>query len=268
MKVRLACIGIIAAACLGSWSCVTHVYRTVGEAPAPVAPAPSVVEPAAFESQPFYDDLAPHGRWVYASGPGWVWSPYGVAAGWRPYQLGRWVSTDHGWTWASDEDWGWVVYHYGRWHRDPGHGWVWVPGTEWGPAWVAWHEGGGWVGWSPLPWQVRWRAGVGLDWGGVRVTLDGAWWSFVETRHLADAGLHRYIAPVTRNVSLIRITRNVTHYTIIENRVVNRGVRSEAVSKAAGRLIPRYRVQTADAPGAARGGKVSGRDFVVYRPDP
>lgn len=158
-QMRLWGIGIVLIGCVMGGACVRYVYQ----GPAPSGPAVTEVAPADGSDQPFYDDLAPHGRWVYVTGPGWVWSPHGVQAGWRPYQLGRWVFTDHGWTWASDEQWGWAVYHYGRWHQDTSYGWVWVPGTEWGPAWVAWHEGGGYVGWAPLPWQVRFRAGVGLD---------------------------------------------------------------------------------------------------------
>ena len=115
--------------------------------------------------------LAPYGGWVRVQGPGWVWYPYSVPAAWRPYSYGRWVYTDYGWTWASDESFGWAVYHYGRWYADPDYGWVWAPGTEWGPAWVAWHEGGGYVGWAPLPWQVAWHAGIGLDWGSVNINV-------------------------------------------------------------------------------------------------
>src|SRR5207245_4370982 len=136
MKTRLWSIGIVLIGCAAAVACVSYPYTPV--ASAPVAPTAA---PPGGSDQPFYDDLAPYGRWVYAAGPGWVWSPYNVQAGWRPYQVGHWVVTDYGWTWASDEQFGSVVYHYGRWNQDPSYGWIWVPGTEWGPAWVAWHEG-------------------------------------------------------------------------------------------------------------------------------
>lgn len=255
-------IGIVLAACVLALSCAGPAYRPIVVG----GPVAAAIDLAEAMRQPFYDDLAPYGRWVFVAGPGWVWSPFNVAAGWRPYLYGHWVFTDHGWTWASDEEWGWAVYHYGRWHRDPGHGWVWVPGTEWGPAWVAWHEGAGWVGWAPLPWQVAWRAGIGLDWGGVNVSLDAAWWQFVEARHLVSPGLRSHVAPFSRNLSLIRITRNVTSYTYVDNRVVNQGVRVEAIGKAVGRVIPRLRLLQADAPEAPRGGKVKGSEFLVFRP--
>ncbi|HEV8702082.1 MAG TPA: DUF6600 domain-containing protein [Candidatus Polarisedimenticolia bacterium] len=258
-------IGAILIGCALAGACVTtgtsyHETVSMGTT-APIA------RPGGWD-QPFYNDLAPHGRWVFVTGPGWVWSPDNVQVGWRPYQVGHWVYTDYGWTWASDEEWGWAVYHYGRWHLDNSFGWVWVPGTEWGPAWVAWHEGGGYVGWAPLPWQVTVRAGVGLDWGGVSVSISPSWWCFASTRYLVDPGLRTRIVPVERNTALIRVTQNVTNYTYIDSRVINQGVRVEKVGRAVGHTIPRYRVAQDDAPEVSRGGKVRGQDFVVYRADP
>jgi hypothetical protein len=225
---------------------------------------------AGAEDEPFYDDLAGYGEWVYVSGPGWVWSPYDTPAGWRPYQLGHWVYTDYGWTWASDESYGWAVYHYGRWCNNPQYGWVWVPGTEWGPAWVAWNEGAGWVGWAPLPYQVSWRAGIGLDWGGVNVNvaLGPSAWYFVQARDLVSPGWRYRAAPVSRNITLIQVTQHVTNYTYVDNRIIDRSVKVEKIGRAVGHTIPRYRVRPADSPGNAPGGKVSGQEFVLFRPNP
>ena len=268
MKTRLWGIGIVLCACAAAIACVTVPYRPIVVQPntqdTTVADAP----PEGGSDQPFYDDLSPYGRWVNVPGPGWVWSPYNVQAGWRPYQVGHWVFTDYGWTWASDEQWGSVVYHYGRWNMDPSYGWIWVPGTEWGPAWVAWHEGGGFVGWAPLPWQVRVQAGVGIDWAGINISLQPSSWCFVNARYLVDPGLRAQIMPASRNVSLIQVTRNVTNYTYIDNRVINGGVRIETINRAVGRTIPRYRVADADPREVARGGKVRGNEFLVARPDP
>jgi len=256
-------IGVVLIGCALAGACVsTGYHETVS-----MGTTAPVARPGGWD-QPFYNDLASHGRWVFVSGPGWVWSPDNVQVGWRPYQLGHWVYTDYGWTWASDEEWGWAVYHYGRWHLDASFGWVWVPGTEWGPAWVAWHEGGGYVGWAPLPWQVTFRAGVGLDWSGVSVTISPSWWCFASARHLVDPGLRTRIVPVERNTTLIRVTQNITNYTYIDNRVINQGVRVEKIGRAVGHTIPRYRVAQEDAPDVSRGGKVRGQDFVVYRADP
>ena len=86
-----------------------------------------------------------------------------MAVGWRPYTQGHWVDTDYGWTWISDEPWGWATYHYGRWLADQEYGWLWVPGNQWGPAWVSFQQGGGYVGWAPLPPAVGFQAGIGLQ---------------------------------------------------------------------------------------------------------
>ena len=42
------------------------------------------------------------------------WVPAGVAVGWRPYWDGRWVLTEYGWTFVSDDPWGWATWHYGN----------------------------------------------------------------------------------------------------------------------------------------------------------
>jgi hypothetical protein len=99
----------------------------------------------------FYDNLASYGHWIQRPHYGWVWTPRSVASGWRPYSQGRWVDSDQGWAWLSNEPFGWATYHYGRWYQDPQIGWAWVPGTQWGPAWVSWQEGSEYVGWAPLP---------------------------------------------------------------------------------------------------------------------
>lgn len=99
----------------------------------------------------FYDNLSSYGNWIERPSYGWVWTPSQVSSSWRPYQDGHWVWTDQGWTWISEEPYGWATYHYGRWYDDPEIGWSWVPGDEWAPAWVDWQAGDDYVGWAPLP---------------------------------------------------------------------------------------------------------------------
>src|SRR5260221_10735835 len=50
----------------------------------------------------FYSSLGRHGEWIQ-SNAGYAWRPYYVSHGWRPYMYGRWVWSDYGWYWASDE---------------------------------------------------------------------------------------------------------------------------------------------------------------------
>ena len=99
----------------------------------------------------FYDELAPYGEWVYHPAYGYVWLPRSVPENWRPFTIGRWISTDeYGWYWDSPEPFAWAVYHYGRWGFDPAYGWYWVPGDTWAPAWVQWRYGTDYVGWAPI----------------------------------------------------------------------------------------------------------------------
>jgi hypothetical protein len=97
----------------------------------------------------FNATLAGYGEWTWVSGLGRVWRPW-VAASWRPYTHGRWVSTSYGWTWVAYEPWGYVPHHYGSWAY-ASFGWVWVPGYSYSCANVVWVRAGGYVGWYARP---------------------------------------------------------------------------------------------------------------------
>ena len=99
----------------------------------------------------FHDRLSPYGQWDYVAPYGDVWVPNGESVGWRPYSDGRWVLTEYGWTFVSDDPWGWATWHYGNWVDAGDYGWAWVPGSVWAPAWVSWRYGGGYACWAPTP---------------------------------------------------------------------------------------------------------------------
>ena len=187
----------------------------------------------------FHEHLSPYGRWVVRDGYGEVWVPY-VAAGWRPYTTGHWIYTDQGWAWIADESWGWAPFHYGRWFYADG-GWAWVPGTVWAPAWVAWRNGGGYVGWAALPPAVGFSFGVGVVLGGVdlNVAISPAYYSFVSERAILEPRLSTVIVAPERNVTIIRNTTNITNYTVVNNRVVNNGVSAQRIQQVTGRPVPR-----------------------------
>jgi hypothetical protein len=214
----------------------------------------------------FYSNLAPYGHWVQRDS-GWGWLPYGIEASWRPYTLGHWVMTDYGWTWVSDEPFGWATYHYGRWDDDPQYGWVWTPGYDWGPAWVAWRNGGGYIGWAPLPSAVVFRAGIGLDFGGVNldVVLAPTHFCFVEERSFLEPRIATFVAPPARNVTIIRATSNITNYTVVNNRIVNQGVAVQHVEQVTGHKVQRLQVAAVTS-GAAHGSQVRGNQLSVFRP--
>jgi len=112
-----------------------------------------------------YQDLDRNGSWHQEPEYGYVWTPSYVAAGWAPYQYGRWVwVAPWGWTWVDDAPWGYAPFHYGRWAY-AGNRWCWVPGPRhvhavYAPALVGWvgspgvsvsvSFGGGGVAWFPL----------------------------------------------------------------------------------------------------------------------
>ena len=216
----------------------------------------------------FHEPLAPYGTWTAVPEYGQVWIPHDVAPGWRPYTTGRWVYTNDGWTWVSDQEWGWAPFHYGRWAFVAPYGWVWVPGTVWAPAWVVWRHSPGWVGWAPLPPQVVVRPGVEIRAANMNVRIEPSWFCFVEERRILAPHVSTYIAPPARNVTLVQITQNVTHYTVVQNRVVNRGVPVERIERVTARPVPRMRIVETQAPEVMHRAEVRERErqVVLFRP--
>ncbi len=215
----------------------------------------------------FYDQLSPYGEWVAMQPYGWVWCPSDIGYGWRPYEDGYWADSDDGWVFISPVDWGWACYHYGRWAFDVEYGWYWVPDTIWGPAWVAWRWGGGYCGWAPLPPQVGFSFGVGLEWGGFDVDrgYDYSAWTFVEASRITDPEMRRYVVNSGRNVTLLRETRNVTNYRVEGGRIVNNSVDVGQIERLTGRPVPRYKISESTAE-KGRAARISGDQLEVFRP--
>src|SRR4051812_21885364 len=170
----------------------------------------------------FYNNLGSEGSWVEVGDYGYCWQPNVAAsdASWRPYADGSWAYTDVGWTWVSNEPFGWATYHYGRWVRISGRGWIWVPGREWAPAWVSWRAGGGYVGGAPPPpryggggTEVVYEArpiGANVD---VEFNIGPVFYNFVNVRYLGEPSLRRRLYAPTQNIAYINKTVNVTNIT-------------------------------------------------------
>lgn len=144
----------------------------------------------------YADDLDEHGEWVYADDVSdWVWRPLRVTVDWRPYWRGRWGAYAGGMTWISDDPWGNVTFHFGRWGWSSRWGWYWIPGVYYSPAWVAWNHYDSYFGWAPLGYwnrPVAWGYG---PWGG------GYCWNVVSFGHVHHHHLHRRIYT---DISVIR----------------------------------------------------------------
>ena len=272
MKTRSISMMVLLLLALAGLACSVHVAPPPsGQRPEPAAtppPPPAPSHPITLDMSLFYDELSPYGDWYWLEPYGWVWSPDSVSVRWRPYTLGRWVYTDYGWTWDSEEEWGWAVFHYGRWLDLPYHGWVWVPGSDWGPAWVAWRYGGGWIAWAPLPPPAFWRPEVGLEIGigDLDMMIQPSGWIFLEPKFFFEPAVYRYVVPNPRNLTLIKVTKNVTKIRIDQDRVFNEGVDVDLIQRETGGRATRLHIADSAAPPRHGATPRTDKDLPLYRP--
>ncbi len=212
----------------------------------------------------FYDTLSPTGEWIDDATYGWCWTPYDMAAGWRPYSNGHWEYTDYGWSWASDESWGWATYHYGRWHFDDTYGWIWVPGSEWAPAWVAWRYGDDCVGWAPLPPSAGWSVSAGLEFRDAN-RIPSHEWCFVPRQHLLDANVRMQVTSVARNSTMLSRSHDATRFEVRNGRPANVGFDAVQAERLVGRHVPTVKIVDVGTPGRGNGRAVAG-GVGFYRP--
>jgi hypothetical protein len=209
----------------------------------------------------FYDYLAPYGSWVRYPDYGYVWIPRSPGYRWRPYTHGHWIWSDFGWTWISDFDWGWAVFHYGRWGFDDRFGWFWVPGTVWGPAWVVWRSSDLYFGWAPLPPGVVWRPRYGF---GRPFDVPDHYWIFVEGRYFLRNGLYGYALPSERNRTIVRMSELHQNIRFRNDDVINEGIDRDVVRRVTRESLGSYTLRNAPGPGRDR---VNLREATLYRPD-
>ena len=194
----------------------------------------------------FHNKLEPYGAWRETSNYGFVWQPNEAerSRSWRPYTNGRWVYTDAGWTWVSEEPFGWATYHYGRWTRLRNIGWVWLPGEEWAPAWVSWRKGNDYIGWAPLPPEARFdrRAGI-QNWADSYYDIGPEQYCFVPTNEFGARRVETVLVPPTRNVTIVAQTTNVTNITYNNVTIVNQGPSYDEVRARARQPVERLRLE-------------------------
>src|SRR2546430_2161121 len=217
--------------------------------------APRMREPRARESREsaptsgystFYTKLESHGAWLETADYGYVWQPREAESSrtWRPYTNGRWVYTDVGWTWISEEPFGWATYHYGRWTRLRGIGWVWVPGNEWAPDWVSWRKSNDYVGWAPLPPEARFDQRTGIhNWSDNYYDIGPDQYSFVATREFGAQRIESTILPPERNVTIVNQTTNVTNITYNNTTIVNEGPNYDEMRAQSREPVQRFRLE-------------------------
>jgi hypothetical protein len=238
------------AACLFFASCgPTTVVKSDSYQSAPV-------EDVSYQS--FYDQLSPYGNWINYPGYGYVWMP-NAGPDFQPYATnGNWIYTNAGWTWASNYNWGWAPFHYGRWFYENGYGWMWVPGNEWAPAWVSWRGGGDYYGWAPL---------------GPKVSMDVAlssynppsnYWNFVPRQYMGNPNLHNYYVDGSRNVTIINNTTIINNYSG-SNRTryaYAPGPDPNEVRRYSGNNFTQVQLRQANTPGE----RISGSQYEIYQP--
>jgi len=182
-----------------------------GNLPSPIKPLqPVAPEEMAFRF--FNEALAPYGKWLDLGEYGRCWKPSEVGERWTPYTDGSWAYSRYGWTWVSNEDFGGIVYHYGRWVRTLREGWCWVPDLEWAAAWVSWRYGQDAVGWAPLPPKTDWNPAVGVGtWVDQIYNIGPDNYVFSAISDLDEINMQESIFHRSENAACLMHTVNVTN---------------------------------------------------------
>ncbi len=187
----------------------------------------------------FYTALEPYGAWFSDNELGWVWSPTGVAAAWRPYSVGHWTYTEWGWTWVENDRFGWATFHYGRWQKSDTRGWTWIPGNEWSPGWVAWRHGGGYLGWAALTPKGSTSVAV-HDVRAIERGIHPDAWIFVPAAEFASGKALAELLPADCNPSLLAKSRSASRFDVGHGRRINEGLELFVVQREARSYLSRH----------------------------
>jgi len=223
----------------------------------------------------FYERLQSEGRWFDDDKYGYVWQPSEAESdeNWRPYTDGHWAYTDRGWTWVSNENFGWATYHYGRWAKVRNVGWIWVPGNTWAPAWVSWRqtERSDYVGWAPLPPECDTLPSVKVEgWVDNYYNIGPATYIFLKAVDLVRPTYRQAVLPPQQNLTIIDQTKNVTNIVYNNNVVNNYGPQYQQLSQITNNRLERYQInyQQQAQPNANFRTVVNGNHVEVVAPPP
>jgi hypothetical protein len=192
----------------------------------------------------FYDSLAPYGEWIEVGDYGLCWRPTRVDPDWSPYTDGYWAYTDAGWTWVGYEEFGGIVYHYGRWLHLDDDSWCWTPGYEWAPAWVSWRSNDDYVGWAPLPPEARWAQDTGISvWVDSVCDIGPGYYNFCHVRDFGAPVLRGVLCRRSDSIVIFRSTVNVTNISYNTAYyggpvIFNGGPSFDVISRVSERPIP------------------------------
>ena len=184
----------------------------------------------------FYIALMPYGEWIELNDGMTVWRPTMMARSWEPYTIGRWEWTADGWYWDTDEPFGYITYHYGRWYNDEYYGWIWIPDDQWAPAWVEWRYDDNYVGWAPLSPYGEFQIGIGLHFTH-EYHPNYRFWNFVAYNHFGDNNVYNYYAGPTYKYRIYNGSKFRDDYDYNNGRVINRGIGYDLVRERSGRPI-------------------------------
>jgi len=193
----------------------------------------------------FYTSLNPYGEWIEIDADIIAWRPHSVSWNWRPYSVGRWAWTRHGWYWDSYEPFGWATYHYGRWFYDDYYGWIWIPDYEWGPSWVEWRYDDDYIGWAPLPPYASFRINFGIHFS-IGWHSPYSYWNFVPYHRFCDHRVHNYIIDSRRSHRIFEHTKYRTNYYMDRDRIVNGGIDRSLIERRAGYRIAERDIRNTD----------------------
>jgi len=210
----------------------------------------------------FYSNLTPYGTWISLDFGVYAWRPTIISRTWSPYRMGRWIWTDYGWYWDSYEPFGYIVYHYGRWHYDDYYGWIWIPDYEWAPAWVEWRYDDDYIGWAPLPPYAVFRVSVGIVYT-YSYFIPVAHWHFVSFKHFCNPYVYNYYIPERSKYRVYSNTKYRNEYSYSGGRIRNEGVEFDFVRKRSGDNIRKRDLVITDDPRSFENSRKRDRDQIT-----